>query len=528
MQGMRDGNRMDESVDGGLSEVRQEPEEDGDGEASRAPSMLDDNGSALELETLLNAVTDGVFKWDMTTNWLEWDDRLHHLLGTSPDNFSHDISELINRIHRDDIGPVTIALNALIKKNQPYRSEFRLRREDGEYVWLSTVGEAIRDSEGTPIKLLGAVVNVTSARESAKSLRESELRYHALYDHLPVPVFVIEPGGRIVDANPKACAHLGYDREEMLSLNLLSLLLPDRIADGLSFLGQVSEQGSASANLVLRAKDGGVISTNLSCTKLPDGNCIGSLQEALPAEQAVEPVAQIRALEELDRFAKGLAHQLNNLLTPVMGYAQLGERLATEDENLTGYLQEIYKAADRAADLARQLLAFARRQVMRPEVLDLNDVIVRMDMMLRQLVGNEIELKIDYGSDPWDVNVDPAHIQSIVMNIACNAKDAMRDGGTLGIEIANAILDDAYAKDHPGVAPGEYVSLTLSDTGTGMTEEVKSHVFEPFYTTKEAGEGIGLGLSTTYGMVVQNEGHIDVFSEPDQGATLKIFFPRAT
>jgi len=113
------------------------------------------------------------------------------------------------------------------------------------------------------------------------------------------------------------------------------------------------------------------------------------------------------------------------------------------------------------------------------------------------------------------------------MNIACNAKDAMHDGGTLGIEIANAILDDAYVKDHPGVVSGEYVSLTISDTGTGMTEEVKSHVFEPFYTTKDAGEGIGLGLSTTYGMVVQNEGHIEVFSEPDQGATLKIYFPRA-
>ena len=526
-QGMRDGNGMDDNVDGRLSEVRQEFEENGNGDASRAPSMLDDNGRALEFEALLNATTDGVFKWDMTTNWLEWDERLHHLMGTSADNFSHDISELISRIHRDDIGSVAIALNAHLKKNQPYRSEFRLRRDDGEYIWVSTVGETIRNSDGTPVKLLGAVVNITSTKESANSLRESERSYHTLYEYLPVPVFVIEPGGGIVDANPKACARLGYDREDLLSMNLLSLLLPDRIVEGLSLLAQISEQGSASTNLVLRAKGGAVINTNLTCSKLPDGNWVVSLQEALPTAQAGEPVVQIRALEELDRFAKGLAHQLNNLLTPVMGYAQLGERLATKDKNLTGYLQEIYKAADRAADLPRQLLAFARRQIIRPEVLDLNDVIVRMDMMLRQLVGNDIELRIDYGSDPWDVNVDPGHIQNIVMNIAGNAKDAMPEGGRLDIEIANAILDDAYVEDHPGVAPGEYVSLSLSDTGTGMTEEVKSHIFEPFYTTKEAGNGIGLGLSTTYGMVAQNEGHIEVFSEPDQGATFKVYFPRA-
>lgn len=398
---MMDRYGMDDNVDQGLDEARRVPEENGDGEASKAPSMTDENGRVSELEALLNATTDGIFKWDMTTNWLEWDERLHRLLGTSADNFSHDISELINRIHRDDIGSVTIALNAHLQKNQPYRSEFRLRRDNGEYVWLSTVGEAIRDSEGTPVKLVGAVLNVTSARETAETLRESELRYHALYDSLPVPVFVIEPGGKIVDANPTACTLLGYEREDMLSMNLLSLLLPDRIAEGLSFLGQVSEQGSASTSLVLRTKDGGAVSANLSCTKLPDGNCIGSIQEVLPAETAAGPAVQIRALEELDRFAKGLAHQLNNLLTPVMGYAQLGERLAVNDENLTGYLQEIYKAADRAADLARQLLAFAQRQIMRPEVLDLNDVIVRMDMMLRQLVGDDIELKVDYGSDVW-------------------------------------------------------------------------------------------------------------------------------
>ena len=224
---------------------------------------------------------------------------------------------------------------------------------------------------------------------------------------------------------------------------------------------------------------------------------------------------------------KGLAHQLNNLLTPVMGYAQLGERLAVNDENLTGYLQEIYKAADRAADLARQLLAFAQRQIMRPEVLDLNDVIVRMDMMLRQLVGDDIELKVDYGSDVWNVNVDPGHIQKVVMNIASNAKDAMPEGGTLGIEIVNAIVVDAYVQNHPGVAPGEYVLLNMSDTGVGMTEEVKSHIFEPFYTTKDAGDGIGLGLSTTYGMVAQNGGQIEVISELDQGSTFKVYFPRA-
>ena len=236
---------------------------------------------------------------------------------------------------------------------------------------------------------------------------------------------------------------------------------------------------------------------------------------------------QAQKMESFGRLAGGAAHDFSNMLTPIMSYAGLVARTLPPDSNLQSYLQEIQKAAERAGDLTRQLLAFSRRQIVEPKVLSLNDLILNMDKMLRRLIGEHIELVTLTARDLGLTKVDPGQIEQTLVNLVVNARDAMRDGGKLIIETANVSLDDDYVAQHPETAAGDHVMLSVRDSGIGMTEEVKARVFEPFFTTKEAGKGTGLGLSTCYGIVTQSGGHIAVDSEPGQGSTFEIYLPKA-
>jgi CheY-like chemotaxis protein len=231
-------------------------------------------------------------------------------------------------------------------------------------------------------------------------------------------------------------------------------------------------------------------------------------------------------MEALGRLAGGVAHDFNNLLTIILGYAQLVEDRLGQENPLRSSVEEIKKAGERAASLTRQLLAFGRRQVLMPQVLDLNAVVSNIDKMLRRLIGEDIELVTVPAEDLGRVKADPGHIDQIIMNLAVNARDAMPRGGKLTIETRNVEFDASYAQNHAGTTLGPYIMLAVSDTGVGMDSETQARIFEPFFTTKEKGKGTGLGLATVYGIVKQSGGYIWVYSEPGRGTTFKIYFPR--
>jgi two-component system cell cycle sensor histidine kinase/response regulator CckA len=252
----------------------------------------------------------------------------------------------------------------------------------------------------------------------------------------------------------------------------------------------------------------------------------GVMLDITDMKQLEEQLLQSQKMEAVGRLAGGVAHDFNNILTAIQGYSEQARKRLDGDETAAEYIQEVEKAAGRAASLTRQLLAFSRKQALQPKVVDLNTIVAQMDKMLRRLIGEDIELVTRPGQDLGHVRVDPGQIEQVLMNLAVNARDAMPDGGQLTIETANVALDARYAQQHSDVAPGPYVLLTVTDTGVGMTAEVKARVFEPFFTTKGIGQGTGLGLATCFGIVKQSGGHLSVYSEPGKGTTFKIYLPR--
>jgi two-component system cell cycle sensor histidine kinase/response regulator CckA len=248
--------------------------------------------------------------------------------------------------------------------------------------------------------------------------------------------------------------------------------------------------------------------------------------EALVAlKKSEEQLLQAQKLEAVGRLAGGISHDFNNLLTAIMGYSELTLRQMQSDDPLRKNIQEIKRASERAATLTRQLLAFSRKQVMQLRVFDLNVVVRDIERMLSRMIGEDIDLRTILQDDLGNIKADPSQIEQVIMNLVVNSRDAMPKGGKLAIETARVYLDETYAQNHIEPAPGDYVMLAVSDTGVGVSEEVRQHIFEPFFTTKESGKGTGLGLSTVYGIVKQLGGHIWVYSEPDKGTTFKVYFP---
>ncbi|MHB8868077.1 MAG: hybrid sensor histidine kinase/response regulator [Thermoleophilia bacterium] len=380
--------------------------------------------------------------------------------------------------------------------------------------------------------------DITDRLRVAEALREVEDRHRDLVESLPVGV-VAHRAGQVILANRAAAGIVGADGpEDLIGRELLDLVHPEYRDTVRHWNLAVEEQGAEAplAEVKLIRLDEALVDVEVvSSPVVIDGapavsSIIRDVSAQKRAEAALGEVEEQQRrgqrLEAVGRLAGGIAHDLNNLLTAIVGHTNLLSVTAAEssaDADLAGILD----ASDRAATLTRQLLAFSRRQALQPHVLDLNSIAESMTGLLGRLIGEDIELALWRAEDLWAVEADPAQMEQVIMNLVLNARDAMPEGGNLTIETANVELSEEYADSHVGSVSGSHVMIAVSDTGVGIDDEVLSHIFEPFYTTKEHGMGTGLGLSTVYGIVKQSGGNIWVYSELREGTTFKIYLPRA-
>ncbi len=366
-------------------------------------------------------------------------------------------------------------------------------------------------------------------RYAQEGLRRSEINFRSLVTHAPYGVCRCDSSGILLDVNPALVAMLGYSSgNDLVGRNLANLYSDSQqwfsLADYLRLLEKF--QGLPADWL---RNDRTIVSVRLS------GRAFRDERNTIFFELFAEDVTERRALEQqlrqaqkmeaVGRLAGGIAHDFNNLLMVISGYSEFLLGQIGDDPGMRGHAQEIANAAARATSLTRQLLAFSRKQMLDPKIVDLNGVVAENVKMLTRVIGEDIDLVMVPGPDIGAVKADPGQIEQVIMNLAVNARDAMPHGGKLTIETANVTLDANYARFHAPVKPGDYVMLAISDTGMGMDADTQAHIFEPFYTTKGL-KGTGLGLSTVYGIVKQSEGYIWLYSEAGKGTSFKIYLPR--
>ncbi len=380
--------------------------------------------------------------------------------------------------------------------------------------------------------------DVTEHRQTEEELRESEEKFSRAFHYSPIAMSLSTlEDARFLDVNAEFLRLIERPREAVVGHTALELGLWENPDQRRVILDQI-ERGGPAQNIEVNMRTGSakrltlmwsaekVLINNRPCL-LVSGIDITDRKRAEEEQQKLQAqLIQAQKMEAVGRLAGGVAHDFNNMLAVILGQTEMALMEMGPNAPLHKRLAQIQKTTERSADLVRQLLAFARKQTVAPKVLDLNDTLAGMLKMIRRLIGEDIDLAWMPGPSLWPVRMDPTQIDQILANLCVNARDAIQDVGRITIETENVTFDAAYANDHPGSAPGDHVLLSVSDDGCGMGKEVLENLFEPFFTTKASGKGTGLGLATVYGIVKQNNGFINVYSEIDQGTTFRIYLPR--
>jgi PAS domain S-box-containing protein len=392
---------------------------------------------------------------------------------------------------------------------------------------------------GSPL-MVSTVWDVTGRKEAEEALREAEQRYRLLVDYSQSIIYTITLEGTLTFASPSWKITLGHEPGEIIGRDFRPLVHAEDRAACEELLRRTAETGAVQPGVEYRVfhKDGSVrwhrsvitpVAAEGRNPTLFVGNAVDITErKAAEAEQERlrDQLMQSQKMESVGRLAGGVAHDFNNMLQAILGYTEMVLDDVAPDAVFRRDLEEIRKIARRAAELTRQLLAFARKQTVSPQVLDLNETVADMTGMLRRLIGEDIGLAWLPGAPLWPVKVDPTQIGMVLANLCVNARDAIQGPGRISIETRNVTIDDSYLARHADAAAGDYVMLAVSDDGHGMDKATLAKVFEPFFTTKGVGKGTGLGLSTVHGIALQNDGFVNAYSEVGEGSTFRVYFPR--
>ncbi len=490
------------------------------------------------LELALHSARAGTWDWDVLTGQIEWSPAMFDLFGLDPATTVASFESWRGALHPEDSEVAEGRIGEALALRTTLNSDYRVVLPGGQTRWINAVGEGVYDPQGHPVQMIGICWDITERKQAEEALRTSEANMRFIIKHDPSAIAVYDRDLRYIAVSDRFLKDYEILDEDIVGKHHYEVFpeIPQKWRDVHQrvMCGAIeSEKDDTFVRL-----DGSLTYNSWECRPWYDSDgSIGGIitytevtTDRKLAEDALrerdEQLRQSQKMEAVGQLAGGIAHDFNNLLTVIIGYGDLLlAREGISDSPAAEDVKQIERAAERASALTRQILAFSRRQALRPSVVSLNEILVGIEPLLRRTLGENIKLASLQHPGLGHAEVDVHQFEQVLMNLALNARDAMPAGGRLTFETANVELDEDYCRTHPEVAPGSYVMLSVSDTGIGMDEAILQHVFEPFFTTKAPGQGTGLGLAMVYGTVKQSKGNIFVYSEPGKGTTFRIYLP---
>ncbi|MXQ09953.1 PAS domain S-box protein [Microvirga makkahensis] len=513
----------------------------------------------------------GSWDWDVVNDRVHASETFAKLFGVDQQRAVKGIplSDFVAGIHPEDRSAVGAEIERALANGADLAAEYRVVGQDGLTRWIAARGRCYLDQTGKPLRFPGIAIDVTDRKRTEEALAASERRLQAILETVPVGIIIADaPTGRVIGGNAQVERIFGHPalpsedledyrdwmgfhpdgrRVQPIEYPMSRVLRGEEERSELEILYQRGDGRRAWLRLMgapIRDEAGRIIAGVVACLDVDrekraeealrslNATLEQRIAEAIAERERVEAqLRQAQKMEAVGRLTGGVAHDFNNLLTVITGNLDMLRRKVenTGDPRLVRNVDNAVEGARRAAQLTHRLLAFSRQSPLQPEIVDLNKIASGMSELLRRTIGETIAIETVLAGGLWRTEVDPNQLESAILNLAVNARDAMPEGGKLTLETANAYLDEAYSASTAGeVKPGQYVMVSMSDTGSGMTPEVQAKVFEPFFTTKPVGKGTGLGLAQVYGFARQSGGHAAIYSEPGQGTTVKLYFPRVT
>ncbi|WP_321492356.1 ATP-binding protein [uncultured Desulfobacter sp.] len=477
----------------------------------------------------------GNWRLSIDTKQVVWSEELYRIHGRDKDLAPPPYTEHDKLFLPDSWERLSNALTEAITNGTPYEIELEIVKKDETTGWMWEKGEAERDAKGNIISIWGTAQDITERKRSEKKL-ESTLNYvQTIVENSPIGISTFEKNGLIVTTNQSLARIFGGTVEKIVGLNIYDIefwkksgllaAAEEALKDDVEVTRNLHYMSSFNKKCWVNATFIPFMYENKKQLMLLLTDTSKQKQAEEKQQKLKSQLIQAQKMESIGRLAGGVAHDFNNMLSIILGNVEIVmEELHSENPYFEN-LEEIYKAAERSSNLTRQLLAFARKQIIDPKVLNLNDVVSDMLKMLKRLIGEDIDLTWQPSDSLKPVKMDPSQVDQIMANLCVNARDAIKSVGKVTIETDNVFFNNEYCREHPEFKPGEYVMIAVSDDGIGMDKNTVRNIFEPFFTTKEIGEGNGLGLATIFGIVKQNNGFINVYSEPGEGTTFKIYLP---
>jgi PAS domain S-box-containing protein len=529
-------------------------------EKSSSRDQVEQRLKAIEERFRIAQVAGGIswFEWDLVADAWEWTPHVAVLFGFDPETPRPLFADWQPAIFIDDVPKLRAAVE-IASERGPYYVEFRVTHPDGSVHWIAGRGEITKNAAGQASRVAGVYYEISErkaleaqflalneslearivdrARQlaaTAAQLAETERRFHLLIDGVTdYAIFMLDTAGNVISWNPGAERIKGYSSAEILGHHFSRFYTEDDRQKGLprTALATAERTGKYEAEGWRCRKDGTTFIANVVINAIRDasGRLLGFAKvtrDITEKKAAEEQLRQAQKMEAVGQLTGGVAHDFNNLLTVIMGNLENLARILPPAPSTQRIIAAALRAASRAAMLTHRLLAFSRRQPLTPEVLSANKLVAGISELLRRTLGESILIETVLAGGLWPTLADGNQLENALINLAINGRDAMPEGGKLTIETANTHLDEAYARMHEEVQPGQYVGIFVTDTGVGMARETVAHAFEPFFTTKEIGQGTGLGLSQVYGFIKQSGGHVKIYSEVGEGTTVKLYLPR--